>query len=188
MSSQGPVTRLLQDWQGGDADAAERLIPLVYSELHGLARRHMKAERSNHTLQPTALVHEAFLRLVDQHSVEWQNRAHFLAIGSQVMRRILVDYARRAQAAKRDGGMQVTLGDQLASSYSDAVDVVLVDQALERLAKLDPRQARVVELRFFGGLDNSEVAEVLSVSLATVKRDWVLAKAWLQRELGEPSA
>lgn len=179
------ITRILQDWQRGDEHAAERLIPLVYAELRALAARHMRAERPGHTLQPTALVNEAFLRLVDQRETPWQSRAHFLAIGSQMMRRILVDHARRQRATKRDGGVQVTLLPSAAVEEPRPLDLLLVDDALTRLAALDARQARIVELRFFGGLDNAETAEVLDISIATVKRDWVLAKAWLQRELAD---
>lgn len=185
MASEDTVTRLLRAWQDGDPDAADRLIPLVYAELRAIAGRHMRAEREGHTLQPTALVNEAFVRLVDQRSTEWQSRAHFLAIGSRIMRRILVDHTRRRRAAKRDGGIQVTLGDSLSVTESTTLDLLLVDDALTRLAALDERRARVVELRFFGGLDNAAAAEVLGVSVATVKRDWVLAKAWLQRELSD---
>jgi RNA polymerase sigma-70 factor, ECF subfamily len=177
------VTRLLNAWQLGDECAADRLIPMIYAELRSLAGRHMRVERADHTLQPTALVNEAFLRLAGQRGTEWRSRAHFLAIGSQMMRRILVDHSRKERAAKRNGGVQVTLGEGVAVTEARPLDLVMVDEALERLAELDPRQAKVVELRFFGGLDNRETAAALGVSLATVKRDWTLAKAWLQREI-----
>lgn len=183
MPADATVTRLLHQWQNGDPDAADRLVPLVYAELRALAGRHMRAERPGHTLQPTALVNEAFIRLVDQHSTPWQSRAHFLAIGSRMMRRILVDHSRRHRATKRDGGIQVTLGDDVAVGDPRVLDLLMVDAALDRLGRLDERQAQVVELRFFGGLENGEIAVAMGVSLATVKRDWVLAKAWLQREL-----
>lgn len=184
-ASDDTVTPLLRAWQNGDPDAADRLIPLVYAELRSLAGRHMRAERDGHTLQPTALVNEAFVRLVDQRSTEWQGRAHFLAIGSRIMRRILVDHSRRRSAGKRDGGIQITLGDSLSAEQPTALDLLVVDDALSRLAAIDERKARIVELRFFGGLENAAVAEVLGISTATVKRDWVLAKAWLQRELDD---
>lgn len=184
-ASDDTVTPLLRAWQNGDPEAADRLIPLVYAELRSLAGRHMRAERDGHTLQPTALVNEAFVRLVDQRSTEWQGRAHFLAIGSRIMRRILVDHSRRRSAGKRDGGIQITLGDSLSAEQPTALDLLVVDDALSRLAAIDERKARIVELRFFGGLENAAVAEVLGISTATVKRDWVLAKAWLQRELDD---
>ncbi|MEZ4586642.1 MAG: sigma-70 family RNA polymerase sigma factor [Gemmatimonadales bacterium] len=179
------VTRLLGDLQAGDESAAERLVPLIYSELHGIAERQMRNEREGHTLQPTALVHEAFLKLVDQRA-GWQNRAQFFGVAAQVMRRILVDHARRRRAQKRGGGeVQVTLDDVAADVGSPAsLDLVLLDDALNKLAALDARQAKVVELRFFAGLSVEEAAEALGTSPATVKRDWQFAKAWLKRELG----
>ena len=179
------VTRLLLDLQQGHAEATEKLIPLVYAELRDLAARHMRRERADHTLQPTALVNEAFLKLVDQRTVTWQNRAHFLGVAAQAMRRILVDHARRRNAAKREGGERVTLDDAVAVTEERSLDLMMLDDALTRLAALDERQGRVVELRFFGGLDIEQAAEALGISPATVKRDWLFAKAWLQRELNK---
>jgi RNA polymerase sigma-70 factor, ECF subfamily len=187
MAMSGPsqqVTALLHAWRTGDDDALARLTPLVYDELHRLAHRYMRGERTGHTLQTTALVHEAYLRLVDSRSVGWQDRAHFFAIAAQLMRRILVDVVRRQRFRKRGGGWrQVTLADGLQLATNVKPDVVAVDEALQELAKLDPRKARVVELRFFGGLSLEETAEALNVSTDTVGRDWRAAKAWLRREL-----
>lgn len=183
--SPGPVTRLLQEWQDGNAEATDRLVPLVYAELRRLAAAYIRAERSGHTLQPTALVHEAFLRLVDQRSVEWKSRTHFIGIAAQLMRRILVDHARRHTAAKRGGGRKVTLTDEHSVMEAQPLDLLQVDDALARLTTYDPQQGRIVELRFFGGLDIVETAEALGISPATVKRDWTHAKAWLHRELND---
>ncbi len=179
------VTRLLHALQEGTPDAGDHLIRLVYQELHGIAERYMRRERSDHTLQPTLLVDEAYLRLVGQQHVSWQNRAHFFAIAAQAMRRILVDHARRRGAARRQGGQRVTLRADVAAPSAPAptLDLIALDDALSRLAALDARQAQVVELRFFGGLDVPQTAEALGVSPATVKRDWSFAKAWLAREL-----
>jgi RNA polymerase sigma factor (TIGR02999 family) len=177
------VTRLLLDLQRGDAEASGQLVPLVYAELHGLAVHYMRNERGDHTLQPTALVHEAYLRLVDQRAVSWQNRSHFFGIASQAMRRILVDHARRKRASKREGGERITLDESVAEAPERPVDLIALDDALCKLAALDPRQARVVELRFFGGLDIEQTAESLGISPATVKRDWTFARAFLQREM-----
>jgi len=184
------VTRLLQDWRQGDEEARERLISQVYDDLRRLARGQLARERSGHTLQPTALVHEAYLRLIDQDRVQWQNRAHFFALAATMMRRILVSHARKKHAAKRGGdAVPVTLDEALdADRPGPAVDVVALDEALEALADLDRRQARIVELRFFGGLTIRETAEVLDVSPATVKLDWQMARAWLYRELGGEEA
>jgi RNA polymerase sigma-70 factor (ECF subfamily) len=179
----GEVTRLLRDLQNGDAAAQAKLIPLVYQELRRLAARHMRGERPGHTLQATALVHEAFLRLTEQNA-DWQNKAHFFAVASQVMRHILIDHARGRVRVKRGGGQQRILLDEallLTDTFSE--ELLALDEALERLAKLDPRQARIVELRFFGGLSVEEAAEVAGISPKTVKRDWSLAKAWLYQEL-----
>ena len=179
------VTRLLQEWGGGDRGALDRLIPFVYEELRRQAARHLRRERSGHTLQTTALVHEAYLRLVDQKGARWQNRAHFYAIAAQLMRRILVDHARKRRAAKRGGSdLRVTLNQASDPAGGPEVDVLAVDEALTRLAALDPQQSRVVELRFFSGLTVEETAEVLGISPRTVKRDWNVAKAWLHREIG----
>ena len=177
------VTRLLVDFQQGREGAADQLIPLVYQELHDLAVHYMRAERGDHTLQPTALVNEAYTRLVDQRSASWQNRSHFFGIAAQAMRRILVDHARRKRASKREGGERVTLDESVAEAPQRSVDLIALDDALMKLAALDPRQAKVVELRFFGGLDIEQTAESLGTSPATVKRDWTFARAFLQREM-----
>jgi RNA polymerase sigma factor (TIGR02999 family) len=174
------VTGLLQAWSNGGRDAYDKLVPLVHEELHRLAHHYMSRERPGHTLQTTALVDEAYLRLIDQTSVRWQNRAHFMAIAAELMRRILVDYARGHARAKRGGGLQkVSLNDAAVVSKERSTDLVALDEALNELAKQDPRKGRVVELRFFGGLDVKETAEVLKVHPNTVIKDWNLAKAWL---------
>ena len=191
MPADGTVTRLLNDLSAGRTEAMAELLPLVYADLRQRARRYMRQERSCHTLQPTALVHEAFLRLVDQRSVRWQNRSHFLAIASTAMRRILVDYARTHSRAKRGSGYAVEPLDDAepgAAVDIDRVDVIALDVALNRLARRDPQQAQVVELRYFGGLSVDEAAQVLGVSAATVNRDWAMARAWLFVELGGPGA
>ena len=177
------VTELLLASQEGSPDALQRLLPVVYDELRKLAAAYLRSERSDHTLQTTALVHEAYLKLVDQRRTTWQNRAHFFGIAAQAMRRILVDHARRRGAVKRAGGRAVTLDEQVAGETTDVETVLAVDQALDRLAALDPRQARVVELRYFAGMSIEETAAALEISAPTVKREWTLAKAWLQREL-----
>jgi RNA polymerase sigma factor (TIGR02999 family) len=179
------VTALLLAWRAGDAQAGERLLPMVYEELHRQAARAMRREDDAHTLQPTALVHEAYLRLVDQRRVEWKNRAHFFGVAAQAMRRVLVDHARGRLAEKRGGALQrVTLGDAGSEASTDAgLEVLALHEALERLAQLDADQARLVELRYFGGLGIDETAEALGVSAATVKREWAVARAWLRREL-----
>ena len=178
------VTQLLLAWNEGDESALEKLVPLVYEELRRLARRRMRLERPDHTLQTTALINEAYLRLVDVRNVHWQNRAHFFALCARLMRRILVDYARRRRYAKRGGGVQpVSLDQPLAVAAGRSPDLVAVDDALRAFAEVDARKAQVVELRFFGGLTVDEAAEVLKVSPETVRRDWKLAKAWLLREL-----
>lgn len=179
-----PVTRLLLDWSGGDERALDRLIPVVYDELRLIADRYLRSERDALTLQPTALVHEAFIKLVDQR-VSWQNRAHFFAISAQIMRRLLVDHARRKHAEKR-GGSGETISLEALGDWPEAeaaVDLVRVDDALKMLAAVDSQQARVVELRFFGGLSVDETAAALGVSESTVKREWRMARAWLLREL-----
>lgn len=189
--SEKDVTRLLVAWSNGDQAALEQLTPLVYSELHRLAHRYLGRERKGHTLQTTALVHEAYLRLIDQKEVRWQNRAHFFAIAAQMMRRILVDYARSRNVAKRGGGArQVSLDEAMDVSDERAADVIALDEALKSLSDLDQRKGRIIELRFFGGLSIEETAEVLGVSPGTVMRDWTFAKAWLQREInkGGPNA
>ena len=185
MNAQGQVgvTRLLVQWADGDRQAMEDLLPLVYDELRRLAASYLRRENAGHTLQSTALVHEAYLRLVDQ-DVSWQSRAHFFGIAAQMMRRILVDHARTKNAAKRgDGACKVTLDEALLSTESRDVDVLALDRALNKLAELDKQQSQIVELRFFGGLSIEDTAEILKISPATVKRDWAMAKAWLYREM-----
>jgi RNA polymerase sigma factor (TIGR02999 family) len=178
------ITQLLIAWSDGDTAALARLTPLIYQELHRLAHHYMSREQAGHTLQTTALVNEAYLRLVDASQVRWQNRAHFFAVSANVMRRLLVDLARRRQYQKRGGAVQqVSLDQALEFSRERAPDLVALDDALTTLATLDPRQSQVVELRFFGGLDYDEIAAVLKVSVATVRRDWSLARVWLYREL-----
>ena len=178
------VTRLLEEVRQGDTAALGRLLPLVYAELHNIAGRHMRRERDNHTLQPTALVHEAFLRLTGGQPIAFSDRAHFMRTASQAMRRVLVDHARARQAAKRGNGLRVTLDEGLVEAApARDLDMLVLDDALVRLEAADPRWAQVVELRFFAGLEVTEVAEVLGVSPATVKRDWQFARAWLAREL-----
>jgi len=178
------VTQLLLAWNEGDESALVKLVPLVYNELRRLARRRVRLERPDHTLQTTALINEAYLRLVDVRNVRWQNRAHFFALCARLMRRILVDYARTRHYAKRGGGAQpVSLEQSPAVSPAPSTDLVAVDDALKALTKVDDRKAQVVELRFFGGLTVEESAEVLKVSPETVRRDWKLAKVWLLREL-----
>lgn len=178
------VTRLLVDWGNGDSQALDKLTPLVYQELKRLASRYLRRERQEHTLQSTALVHEAWLRLIDQKQVHWQNRAQFFGIAAEMIRRILIDHARNRQAVKRgDGAIKLTLDDALATPDRRDLDLVALDDALRDLAKLDSQQSRLVELRFFAGLSVEESAEVLGVSPATVKREWATAKAWLYREL-----
>lgn len=179
-SSPGELFRL---WRAGDDEALHRLLPLVYEELRRVARRHLRRERPDHTLQTTALVNEAYLRLIDQGGAEVRDRPHFVALTSHLMRQILVDHARARLAKKRDGGCRITLAEDVAVAEPGEVDVLAVDDALSRLAVLDAQQARVVELRYFGGLSIRETSEVLGVSEATVKRDWATARAWLHREI-----
>ena len=178
------VTRLLVLWTGGNQQAMEDLLPLVYDELRKLARRYLQRERPGHTLQSTALVHEAYLRMIDQRDVSWQGRAHFFGIAAQMMRRILVDHARGRDAAKRGAGAcKLTLDEDLLAPAERDINLVALDQALDTLSKLDSQQGRIVELRFFAGLSIEETAEVLKISPATVKRDWAMAKAFLSRQL-----
>ncbi len=175
---------MLIDWNEGNREAALDLMPLVYDELRQIARGYLQRERGDHTLQATGLVHEAYLRLVDQTATSWKNRAHFFGVAAKVMRRILVDHARRARAGKRGGDWdKLELNEGLLAAPARSVDLVALDEALEGLARLDPRQSQVVELRFFGGLTTEEAGEVLDVSPRTVKREWRIAKAWLRREL-----
>ncbi len=182
------VTQLLLKWNHGDPTALDALIPLVYSELRRLARCYLQQEKQGHTLSSTALVHEAYLRLVDQREVTWQNRAHFFGVASQMMRRILVDHARKRASAKRGGdALTLVLDESMSRPQQRELDMVALDHALVGLAKLDERQSRLVELRFFGGLSIEETSEVLGVSAPTVKRDWASARAWLFRELSRGS-
>jgi RNA polymerase sigma factor (TIGR02999 family) len=186
MQAQSPqeITRLLIAWGDGNQSALEELAPLVQSELHRLAHHYMGGERPGHILQTSALVNEAYLRLIDWKAVRWQNRAHFFAVSAQLMRRILVDFARGKQNLKRGGALQVSLSDAAAFPVERGGDLVALDEALIALSEVDPRKGQVVEMRFFGGLSVKEVAEVLNVSEETVMRDWRLAKVWLLRELG----
>jgi RNA polymerase sigma-70 factor (ECF subfamily) len=178
------VTQLLAAWSSGDQVARDELMSVVYQELHRLAHHYMQRESPGHTLQTSALVNEAFLRLVDQRDVRWRNRAHFFGIAAQMMRRILVDHARSRQYAKRGGGArELSLDEALIVSDERSAEVVALDETLERLAEFDPRKSQIVEFRFFGGLSIEETAEVLAVSPGTVMRDWTLAKAWLRREM-----
>lgn len=182
--SRQQVTQVLIDWSNGDRAAADRLMPLIYDELRQIARGYLQGERADHTLQATGLVHEAYLRLVDQTTTTWQNRAHFFGVAAGVMRRVLVDHARRHRTEKRGGTWdKLEFDEALAPGFSRRVDLVALDDALQDLAKRDPRQSQIVELRFFGGLTTEEAAEVLDVSPRTVKREWRRAKAWLRREI-----
>ncbi|MBI1762242.1 MAG: sigma-70 family RNA polymerase sigma factor [Acidobacteria bacterium] len=178
------VTQLLLDWNAGDQAALAELMPLVYAELRQIAARQLRRERHEHTLQPTALVHEAWLRLVQTKRLTWQNRAHFLGVAAELMRRILVDHARRRSAGIRGGGeTRLALDEALDVAQPREVALLALDDALTSLAALDPRQSRIVELKYFGGLEIDEIAEVLGISPATVKRDWQWARAWLHREI-----
>jgi RNA polymerase sigma factor (TIGR02999 family) len=178
------VTDLLTEWSKGDQEALNKLAPLVYDELRRLARRRLRHERPGHTLQTTALVHEAYLKLVDQKDANWQNRAQFFAAAAQVMRHILVDYARSRRAFKRGGGFcRVSLDEAIISSEEKGADLLTLNEALDGLAAIDPQQSRVVELRVFGGLTVEETAEVLGISPRTVKREWGMARAWLRRQI-----
>jgi len=185
MASPHDVTALLDDWSRGNRGALGQILPLVYAELRRIAARQLARERVGHTLQPTALVHEAYLRLVDQRRVDWQNRAHFFGVAAQIMRRILVDHARRHAAGKRgDGAQRISIDDARDIPAATEIPIVTLDHALHRLEKVDADLARIVELRAFGGLTIDEAAHVLNVSPSTVKREWRIARAWLNRELG----
>ena len=178
------ITQLLAEWREGNQAALDDLYPLVYDELHRLARRYMSREKKGHTLQTTALINEAYVRLVDQRNVHWANRSHFFAISAQIMRRILIDHARRHAYAKRGGGArQVSLDETATVVSGDLSEFLRLDEALKSLAELDPRRSQVVELKYFGGLNNDEIAEVLKISKNTVIRDWNMARAWLYRQL-----
>lgn len=191
MSEEGSVTKLLSEWSDGNQSALDALMPLVYDELRRIARRFLRRESSDHTLQPTALVHEAFLRLNDQKEVSWQNRAHFFAIAAKMMRRVLVNHAEAKHAEKRGGlrAQKIELDEALAFCEQRGFDLLELDRALEKLDKFDERMCKIVEMKFFGGLTNLEIAEILEISIATVKREWSAAKVWLLRELaGNQSA
>jgi len=182
------ITLLLQGWRNGDRKALDALLPVIYQELRRLARFQLRKERPDHTLQSAALVNEAYLRLIGLNSPQWESRTHFFAIAAQLMRQILVDYARRHVAAKRGGGAcKLSLEDAVVLSKREPVDVLLLDDALKALAKIDPRQSKVVELRFFAGLSLEEISEVLDIAPATVQRDWTAARAWLHREISRNS-
>ena len=182
------VTELLVRWRGGDREALDSLLPLVYDELRRIARHYLQGERSGHTLQSTALVNEAYVRMVVQDFPQWQNRAHFFAVAAQLMRQILVDHARSHRASKRGGDVyKVTLDEAEEQPLATDIDIVALDDALKNLAEMDPQQSRVVELKFFAGLSIEDTAEVLGISSSTVKRDWVTARAWLYRELDRSS-
>lgn len=183
------VTELLQDWSEGDESALERLMPIVYDELHRMAHQHMRREKPGHILQTSALINEAYLRMVESPRIHWQNRAHFFGIAARVMRRILVDEARKRKSDKRGGDViQVTLNEATNVAHEQAANVVALDDALKSLETIDPRQSKIVELRFFGGLSVDEAAEVLKVSSGTVMRDWTFARAWLKNEMSGPQA
>lgn len=179
------ITQMLIDWEKGDQRALEKLMPLVYSELRRLASNYLRRERAEHTLQPTALVNEAYLKLVDQRNAKWQNRAHFFGISAQLMRRILVDHARQHHAVKRGGSQQQRLSITSVEKFAQEpeIDLLGLNEALDELARMDPQQSRIVELKFFAGLSIEEIAEVLGIGHATVERDWKLARAWLRRQL-----
>ena len=188
VQQQGELSRLLLAWSAGDKTALDKLTPVVYQELHRLARRYMQGERAGHSLQATALVNEAYMRLVDYKRMQWQGRAHFFAVSAQLMRRILVEHARRRNLKRGAGFVQVALDDAAEVGGQRPSDMVALDDALNELAKVDPRKVSVVEMRFFGGLSVEETAEVLKVSSVTVMRDWSTAKAWLYRELSANAA
>lgn len=186
MSTDRPaeITQLLLDWRGGSERAFEELLPLVYGELRRIARNYMRRQNPGHTLQTTALVNEAYMRLVDSNRVNWQDRNHFFAVSAQLMRRILVDFARKKNSQKRGGDhLIVTLDERVENLAETGTDLVALDEALSRLAEFSPRQSRVIELRFFAGLNEEQIAEVLDISARTVRRDWQIARAWLFREL-----
>jgi RNA polymerase sigma-70 factor (ECF subfamily) len=188
MASSGTVSQLLQAWGLGDLRARDDLVRLVHAELRKRAVAYLRRERRDHTLQPTALVHEAYIRLLRQRRVAWRNRAQFFGVASQMMRRILVDYARERQAAKRPGGIRVTLDQAVIAAEAPDCELLMLDDALHALARLDERQARIVELKYFGGLSEEEVGAVLSMSRATVTREWQSARAWLYRRLTKGKA
>jgi RNA polymerase sigma factor (TIGR02999 family) len=180
------VTELLLDWSRGKRDALDRLLPLVQTSLHEIARAHLRRERPDHSLEPSALVNELYLKLIDQRQVSWRDRTHFFGVAARMMRHILVDHARRKQSEKRGGDLtRITLSESLGTPENDRLDVVVLDEAMTRLEGIYPQQSRIVELRFFAGLTIEETAEALSISPATVKREWTMAKAWLRRAVTE---
>jgi RNA polymerase sigma factor (TIGR02999 family) len=182
-SSGGPISHLLKKWRAGDSEALDALVPLVYTDLRRLAHRYLQKQRPDHTLQSTALVHEAYLRLAKHERMQFENRAHFFAVLARIMRQILVDYARKHHAAKRDAGIMLALDEAIAPIPVREVSVIVLDDALRGLSRLDSRQGQIVELRFFGGLSLEETALVLGVSSATVKREWMTARLWLKKQL-----
>jgi RNA polymerase sigma factor (TIGR02999 family) len=179
----GQVTELLQHWRQGDENALRALMPLVYKELRRLAHYHLQAERPDHTLQSAALVHEAYLRLLGSQPVELENRAHFIAVASRLMRQILVDYARSRRANKRDGGCRIDFDDMVALPINGDADILALNDALDELSRIDERQAKIVEMKFFGGLSAPEISQVMGLSRATVDRDWATARVWLHRQI-----
>ena len=184
MSDSGNITQLLQDYQSGNKDALDAMFPLVYDELRRLAASRLRNERDDHTLQATALVHEAYLRLIEQHSQTWQNRAHFFGLAAEMMRRILINHAVKRNADKRFGNQtRLALDEMIDFTQGHDVNLIRLDESLTTLAEFDPKQAKIVELKFFGGLTNEEIAEVLNISDSTVKREWRVAKAWLHEQL-----
>jgi RNA polymerase sigma factor (TIGR02999 family) len=183
-----PISALLSEWRAGNHEALEVLIPVVYEELRRIAQHHLRQERPDHTLQSTALVHEAYLRLMKQGPADIDNRAHFMAVASRLMRQILVDHARRHRAAKRGGGLKLELTEAMAMQKAPNVDLIALDNALNELARLDPQQSRIVEMRFFAGLSIEDTAEVIGISRTTVKREWATARAWLLREMSRREA
>lgn len=186
MTKQAELTKLLKEAQSGDASALNELFPLVYDELRRLASVRMREERANHTLQPTALVHEIYMRLIDQHSVDWTNRAHFFGLASEMMRRVLVNHAAAKKAEKRGGDLvHLELDEAVSLAGENEIDFIELDEALSELEKFAPRQSKVVEMRFFGGLTNEEVAQVLKLDERTIKRDWRAAKAWLFERMND---
>lgn len=185
MTRANDVTELLKAWSDGDADALEQLTPVIHAELHRIAKRYMSKERANHTLQTTALVNEAYVRLIDWKNARWENRAHFFGVSAQLMRRILVDFARSRPRLKDEVVKRVTLDEAFIISSERDSDLIALDEALDALAKLDPRKAKIVELRFFGGMSNEETADLLKLSSITIIREWNKAKAWLYRELNK---
>jgi len=182
-SSGGPVSQLLEKWRAGDSEALNALVPLVYADLRNLAHRYLQKQRPDHTLQSTALVHEVYLRLAKQEKMQLENRAHFFAVLARIMRQILVDYARNQHAAKRDAGIKLVLDEAIAPMPLRQINVIVIDDALQALSRLDARQGEIVALRFFGGLSLEETALVLGVSASTVKREWMTARLWLKKQL-----